>query len=226
MIYIKTDSAIEALKNLGFSLSEKQIAVVCSRAINRSLYQGRTKARRQVKTVYNISQKNLNGIDFKRANPNTVTGKLFASRKPIPIDAFSPKQETSSQSIKITKRGTQNIKEFSQAKKNPVIGVSVEIKKGQREIIPYAFMIAGGAVRVFARGEYKSGTQYGFVQRHERVSNDGNDVPIKPLITISEFGSILNPKVLSEIGKEVQEFYPNRFVHELVYMIGSSSSQG
>ena len=224
MIYIKTDSAVNALKRLNYELSERQIALACTRAINRSLEKGRTTARKEIKAVYNISQKNLSGIDYKRANTATLTGKLFASRKPIPIDAFSPKQETSSQSIKISRKGQQKIKQFTQAKKNPVVGVSVEIKRGEREIIPYAFMIAGGAVRVFARGDYKTGTSYGFVQRHERVSNDGNDVPIKPLITISEYGSILNHRVLSQIGRQVQEFYPDRLVHELSFLIDQSNT--
>lgn len=224
MIRIKTDSAIDALKRLGADLSEKQLAIAQSRAINRSLEKGRTIARKEIKAVYNISQKNLTGINYKRANPNILTGNLFALRKPIPLDAFAPKQETSGGSISITKKGKQNIKTFKKPKKDPTAGVSIEIQKGKREIIPYAFMIAGGAVRVFARGEYKSGTEHGFVLRHERITNEGSDTPIKPLITISEYGSILNPRVLSQIGRQVQAFYPGRLVHELEYLIDQAAA--
>lgn len=221
MIFIKTDSAIDTLKRLGVLLSQQQIAVVESRAINKTLMKTRTIARAEVKKVYNISQKDLSGIDIQRATPATRTGKLVASRKPIPLDAFVPKQETGSGSITVTRKGAQKVKTFKRAKSNPTAGVSIEIFRGQRSVIPYAFMIAGGAAKVFARGAYKTGTQYGFVQRHKRVSNDGNDLPIKPLITVSAYGEILNDKVMGNIGRQVKVIYPQQLENQVVYMLST-----
>jgi len=162
MIFIKTDNAISTLQRLGAALSDPQLRIVISRAINKTLGQGRTIARTEVKKVYNISQKDLDGIDFKRANPSNVTGSLTASRKPIPLDSFGPRQETGSGSVRITKRGAHKTITFKRAKANPTAGVSIEVFKGKREVIPYAFLLTGGAARVFARGQYRSGTQYGF----------------------------------------------------------------
>lgn len=219
MIFIKTDSALKALSTLGKELSKEQIALAEARAINHSLQKGRTIARTEVKKVYNISQRYLGGINFKRATVSKPYGELFASRKPIPLDAFPVKQVTASASISITRKGNQKVREFKRLKANPTAGVSIEIKKGEKEVIPYAFMIVGGALRVFARGEYKSGTDHGLVLRHHRVNKTGSDTPIKPLITVSEFGSIINPDVLGNIGSKVEAMYPGRLVHELEFMI-------
>jgi hypothetical protein len=219
MIFIKTDDALRALRRLGADLSKEQIALAEARAINHSLQKGRTIARTEIKKVYNISQRYLGGINFMRATVSKPYGELFASRKPIPLDAFPVKQEMASGSISISRKGTQKVKQFKRLKANPTAGVSIEIKKGEKEVLPYAFMIAGGAVRVFARGEYKSGTDHGFVLRHHRVNKDGSDTPIKPLITVSEFGSILNPAVLHNIGKKVEAMYPDRLVHEIEFII-------
>lgn len=219
MIRIQTSSVLPALKEIGADLSITQLNLAISRAINRSLEKSRTGARTEIKKVYNISQKDLDGINYTRSTPHTLTGKLQASRKPIPLDAFSPKQETTNSRISITRKGDQKIKKFKRNKSNPTAGISIEIKKGEEEIIPFAFMIAGGAVRVFARGQYKNGTQHGFIIRHSRVSKTGSDIPIKPLITISEFGSILNPRVLSALEKQIHAFYPARLYHELKYIV-------
>jgi hypothetical protein len=218
MIFIKTDDAQRALQRAGAVLSERELAMAIARAINRSLERGRTLARKEIKKVYNIPQKYLAGIDYKRASATLPVGKLFASRKPIPLDAFSPRQEMAATSISISKKGKQNVKQFKRLKSNPTAGVSIEVKRGQKEVIPYAFLIPGGAVRVFARGEYKKGTDHGFVVRHVRVNSSGNDTPVKPLITVSEFGSILNPSVINNIGREIKVLYPQRLAHEITYL--------
>jgi len=218
MIYIQTDDALRTVRRLGITLSATQLATAEARAINKTLGKARTSARREIKQVYNISQKNLKGVDYQHANAATVTGKLVASRKPIPLDAFSPKQETAAGSMRISKRGAQKTTIFKQAKSNPVAGVSIEIFKNKRIVIPFAFMIPGGAVRVFARGEYKSGADYGFVERHVRV-NSGSDTPVKPLITISTFGSILNDKVMGNIARDVKIDYPRQLENQIQFIL-------
>lgn len=223
MIFIQTSNAIKALQRLGEELSKEQIALAEARAINHSLQKGRTIARTEIKKVYNISQRYLGGINYTRATVNKPYGELIASRKPIPLDAFPVKQETATGSISVTRKGKQKVRVFKKLKANPTAGVSIEIKRGEKELLPYAFMIVGGAVRVFARGEYKTGTDHGLVLRHHRVNKSGNDTPIKPLITVSEFGSILNPDVLGHIGKKVEVMYPDRLVHELQFIIDKAA---
>ncbi len=221
MFFVQTDNAIETLRRLDVALSKPQIAQVESRAINKTLLKSRTVARREVKNVYNISQKNLGGIDIKRSSPVTVLGMLVASRKPIPLDAFAPKQEMGSGSRRITKKGALKVINYKRAKKDHTAGVSIEVFKGKPEVIPFAFMIPGGAIRVFARGAYKTGTQYGFVQRFKRENSNGNDTPIKPLITVSQFGFILNDKVLGNIAADAKKQYPVEFERQVVYMLST-----
>ena len=220
MIFIRTDSAIDTLERLKVALSTGQLAIVESRAINKTLLKARTQARKEVKRVYNISQKDLAGIDIQRSNPATVTGNLVASRKPIPLSAFNPKQETGSGSVQITKRGTHKQTVLKRANDNPAAGISIEIFKGKRVQVPFAFLIAGGAAQVFARGAYKTGTQYGFVQRHTRVNASGsNDNPIKPLITISAYGEILNDTVMGRIADGVQRDYPEQLENQILFAL-------
>lgn len=219
MIYIKTIDAQQALRRLGVELNKKELATAVVRAINRSLQKGRTIARTEVKKVYNISQKDLQGIDYRRANVSTLKGELIASKKPIPLDAFAPKQLTASSTISISRKGSIRTKTLKRVRKNFNGGISIEVKRGERENIPYAFLIPGGAVRVFARGQYRDGTQHGFVQRHHRVNKKGSDKPVKPLITVSELGSILNPGVMRNINKEIIKIYPDRLDHEIMFIV-------
>jgi hypothetical protein len=229
MIFIKTTDAVSALRRLGVELSQEQLKTAIVRAINRTLQRGRTIARKEIKKVYNISQKNLEGVDYKRATVGTLKGELVADKKPIPLDAFAPKQLTATSTISISRKGAVKTKSLRRARKNFNGGISIEVKRGERENIPYAFLIPGGAVRVFARGQYRDGTQHGFIQRHHRVNKSGSDTPVKPLITVSEFGSILNPDVMKEIKKEILKIYPQRLDHEILFMVqkaaGSANNQ-
>jgi hypothetical protein len=209
MIYIQTENAQRTLKQLGVRLSKAQADKAGIRAINTALRKANTIARREVKVLYNISQKDLDGVKVERANMRSMTGKIVASRKPIPISAFAPKQETSAGRVSISRRGAVIKKSFKRAKVNTQSGVSVEIRKGKREVIPFAFLLAGGAAQVFARGAYKD--KKIFVQRHHRVSKEGNDIPVKPLITVSVFGTAINNQVQQRMGREVRVFYTSEY---------------
>jgi hypothetical protein len=221
-IYIQTEDAARILRRLEVSLSKEQLAVAQSRAINKTLGKARTQARRSITRVYNISQRYLKTINFIPATPTgqyAVTGKLYALRKPIPLDAFAAKQETGTGSRRITRKGALKVVSYKRAKSNPTTGVSIEIFKGSRIVIPFAFMIPGGAVRVFARGQYNTGGQYGFVQRIQRVNKSGNDTPIKPLITVSEYGTMINKDVLGEIGGRTKEWYPESLENQIMFLL-------
>ena len=215
MVFIKTDDAERVVKDLGLTLSARNIAQAQSRAINVTLRKARTKARGEVKKVYNISQKNLDGIDYRKATSSNLRGELVASQKPLPLDAFAPIQVGRTGSIQITKRGARKVKHFRREKKNVPGGVSIEIFKGKRQVIPFAFMLPNGALRVFARGEYKGNKQFGFVQRFHRVNKTGSDLPIKPLITLSVYGEVLNDKVMGAIKTEVSGEYPKILENQL-----------
>jgi hypothetical protein len=196
-------------------LNDKEVAKATVRAINRSLMKGRTVARTEVKKVYNIPQKNLGGVNNINAKTSNLAGYITASTIPIPMDAFSPKFTSADTTIRISRKGAQVVNRLKKAKKSPAKGVSIEVIKGNREVVPYAFMIAGTKARVFARGAYKSGGAYGFVQRHKRLENSSGNDSVKPLLSVTVHAAVINPHVNHRLQSEVIPFYGNRLQHEL-----------
>lgn len=213
--WINVKEANKKLGELSKQLTGKQLALSVSRGINRTLMKGRTEARKAVKDEYNIPQKNLSGINYQKSIPNTLTGSIYASATPLPMNAFAPKFETQSRSITTTKKGAQKVKDRKRKVSNPGKGVSIEVHRGSRVVIPFAFMIPGGKPHVFARGNYRGGGSYGFVQRNKRVSNSGNDVPVAPLLSVTVHAAVINPKSIGKIQRVLVREYPKELEHEL-----------
>lgn len=224
---INVDNAIRDFRKQFDHLSKAQVDKAAARAINRTLLKGRTEARKAVKAEYNIPQKNLNGIKNKNAYPSFLEGYITASAKPIPMDAFAPKFETSTGSITISRKGIQKARDYKRAKKNPGKGVSIEVKKGARQVIPYAFMIRGAKPRVFARGRYKfGGGSFGFIQRNKRENKSGNDIPVKPLISVTVHGAVINDRVRGNIRNIINQNFSRDMEHEIKYLIGRLGDSG
>ncbi|MCO5238845.1 MAG: hypothetical protein M9904_02210 [Chitinophagaceae bacterium] len=225
MIQVNVDQAIKDI-NLKFSgLTSRQLDKVASRAINKSLLKGRTEARRAVKDIYNIPQKNLDGINRENSKPSKLEGYVYASKVPIPMDAFSPKFQTASGSITVTRKGLQKTSSFKKKRKSITAGVSIEVYKGKRQIIPYAFMIRGGKPRVFARGEYNRGNgSYGFIRRFARVNKSGSDLPIKPLLSVTVHAAVINDKVMNGLESIVKPYFSKTMEHEIQFELSMASS--
>lgn len=192
------------------NLSPQQIAAVTADAINRTLMKGRTVARNAVKKVYNIPQKNLSGVNINRARRNYLQGSIYASTKPIPMDAFSPRFDLVSGGVvrgvqRISRRGISS--SAIVRRRTQQLGVSIEVKKGDRTVVPYAFMLPGAKPRVFARGEYKSGSSYGFIQRHTRQANSQGNDSVKPLVSVTVFSAVINPQVKNDINNVIVADY-------------------
>lgn len=217
MVKIYVDDAIKQLKADFKHLDGPQTAKAICNAINRTLLKGRTVARSEVKNIYNIPQKNLQGIAKKDARLSLLIGHITASTSPIPMDAFSPKFEAGTTRISISRKGAQKVKQLKKAKKSPTAGVSIEVLRGNRQTIAYAFMIPGAKPRVFARGAYRGSGSWGFLQRNKRVSKSGSDTPIKPLVSVTVHAAVINEKSLGNISKEVEAYYPQRLLQELKY---------
>lgn len=226
MVTINVSANIEQTRRMFSNLSKEKVAKATSQAINQTLLLGRTQARKAVKEVYDIPQKNLSGINIKRSTYRTLTGIIYASTKPIPMDAFSPRFEiVSSGSVRgiqsISRRGIQSTR-ISNRRANTQ-GVSVEIKKGQRVVIPYAFLLPGAKPRVFARGHYQSGNgSYGFLQRHtrEEYAGTGND-SVKPLASVTVFGAIMNPATKLKISNKVSTGFEANLIKALRRQAGT-----
>jgi len=217
MVEVNVKAQTELLVANFKQLDEKQIKLAINNAINRSLMKGRTVARMKVKEEYNIPQRYVNRIEKKNSRPSTLTGFIVASSIPLPMDAFNPQFQTSTSVLSITRRGEQ--KEKARKKGKVSAGVTIEVHKGSKETIPFAFMIKGAKPRVFARGEYRTGGSYGFVQRHTRENKSGSDLPIKPLLSVTVHAAVINDEVESKIAKEIEVYYPQRLQVELKYQL-------
>lgn len=222
MVQISVKDATKKLTNNFRELSPSQVKAAVVNAINRTLMKGRTEARKAVKGEYNIPQKNLDGVNKTNANKSNLTGYITASAKPIPMDAFSPQFQvvTAGGAIrgtqKISRKGILSTKLGGKKKQS---GVSIEVHKGQRETVSFAFMIRGGKPRVFARGKYRSGGSFGFVQRHKRENKKGSDTPVKPLLSVTVHAAVINNTVESNIARIITPYYEKRLQHELEFKL-------
>jgi hypothetical protein len=220
MSYVNVNGAIRDLSQLTRQLTGKQLAIGISRGINKTLLKGRTTARSAVKAEYNIPQKYLSGIGYNKSFPSTLTGSIYASAKPIPMDAFNPKFQTSTQNISVSRRGQQRVSDRKGKGKLVGNGVSIEVHKGKRETVPYAFMIVGAKPRVFARGFYRIGS-FGFTQRHTRLENSSGNDSVKPLISTTVHAAVINPKSIQAINTRIRTAFPKDLEHELLHLISN-----
>jgi hypothetical protein len=213
------NQASREIRRLSSQLSKSKVDKATAEAINKTLLLGRTEARKAVKAVYNIPQKNLKGVDIKRATRSNLSGHIFASTKPIPMNAFSPRFDFVSASgvttaLSVTRRGQSKAKVLKSKRRNA--GVSVEIKRGERTVVPYAFLLPNSKPSVFARGEYKgSHGRYNFVRRHHRQEySTGND-SVTPLISVTIFGAVVNPTVKQRLERVVRDNYERNMISAL-----------
>lgn len=222
MVYVNVGPAIAKMRLIAEELSGRNMNRAVSRSLNETILQARTQARTSVKGIYNIPQKNLQGINVQKAFPKSLTATLFASATPIPMDAFNPVFHTTTQSISVSRRGVQKLK----ANKNKATGqgVTIEVIKGKPETISFAFMIVNAKPRVFARGEYKSGNLYGFVQRHARVNSSGSDIPIKPLLSVTIHAAVINKIALAAIQRKVNEVYPTILGRNVAHLMAAQGT--
>lgn len=219
MIWISVKDAIKTVEKAKEQLGERKVNQAISRALNESILQGRTEARSAVKAIYNIPQRYMAGINVYKATSLSLVAKLYASSLPIPMDAFSPRFQQRGKSFTITKKGEQRSKQLKRARTG-VTGVSIEVIKGKREVVPYAFMIEGGKPRVFARGEYRSGTGYGFVRRNKRVNKKGSDTPVKPLLSVTVHTAVINKDALGKVEVRINNVFPASVVRNISFLMG------
>lgn len=222
MIIVSVEQAYKDARKLHSQLSQQQLNTAMSRSLNETILQARTEARKMVKTIYNIPQKNLGGINVNKASGKTLTAWLYASAIPIPMDAFSPVFKFGNSSITVSRKGQQKVKSLK--KKVIGAGVSIEVLKGQKETVPFAFMIAGAKPRVFARGEYRSGTSYGFVRRNKRANAKGSDTPIKPLLSVTVHAAVVNETSIKSIEQKADAVFASILDRNINFLLSKNTS--
>lgn len=225
MIEVNVKSNIDEFSALTARLSKKQIAKATSDAINKTLLLGRTESRKQVRRVYNIPNRYLNYIDVKRAKPSNLAGNIFARTIPLPMDAFNPVFNQVSNGaivgrLRVTRRG--QLKQSRARGAAEGSGVTIEVRKGRKTIVPYAFLLPGSKPRVFARGDYESGGRYAFIRRHHREANSNNNDRVTNMLSVTIYGALINNDVLPSVERRVADNYNRLLENALLRQISSN----
>ncbi|SHN45907.1 hypothetical protein [Chitinophaga sp. CF418] len=221
MIWINSAPIIKTFRSAQQQLGERKFNQAISRGLNEAILQGRTEARMAVKAVYNIPQRYVGGINIIKATSLSLEAKIYASTKPIPMDAFSPTFQQHGKALTISRKGEQKERAVKR-RGNNAAGVTIEVLKGKKEVVPFAFMIPGAKPRVFARGEYRN--SYGFHRRSSRVNKEGNDTPVKPLLSVTVHAAVINKKAMEKIERKVLDVYPKSVARNIEYMLSNMSS--
>jgi len=167
-LFADLSEAEDAIAELQGQLGHMQVSRAVRLAINDTMRRQRTKLRRFARNTYNIPAEKINTINFAPATDLNLRSEMGASRKPVQLAYFKPVFSGSGFSVRgsYTKNKGLNAK-VGRGKANAASGVSVEIKKGNRVTIPFAFMVSKFETPfVFARGQYQKGK--GFVRGKPR----------------------------------------------------------
>jgi hypothetical protein len=213
MLYINTEQAIKTLRR-ELKPVVAEIPKAVSRAINDSMRQTHTQAKRAVTERYNVfsasvQRKNLYKIKF--ASPSTQTATMHVANKQIPIIAFKGVRQDAKET-RVSKKGTSVFSRLKNRGKKTG-GVNVQILRGRKTHIRSAFIatMKSGHVGVFARGEYGKPFEW----RKRRLQSKGGDTPIQELNTLNVPTAFLNDRVKPNVEKKAQDIFQRRLLHHL-----------
>lgn len=172
MIHVDAGAAIRELKRLHRGLSKDQTNRAIALAFNSTLSKQRTFLRRHIQRKYPNSALQTSGygqgkgIRIGRATRGRLYATMTVSSKSLPLRYYGAKQ------IGDPAKGQ---------------GVSIEVTKGRRKTLPFAFTARvgkseknKGTFQVLAKGNYPGGG--GFDVRTKRIRKKGNDLGITALV--------------------------------------------
>lgn len=197
-IRINSDDAQRQLRRAFELLGKDNTALALARGINRSASKGRTLASRSIREQYNIKASDLaKSLIAEKASRTTLEGKVTAFGKALPLGYFAP-------------RKTQT-------------GISISIKRGQRDIVQRAFFMPAKSRLVVARGRYANGD---FVFRRKRVKKTGADLPLTALLTTSVPRAFKDQDTLASLVPPLEAYFADRIYHEVAYLLSRMAGAG
>jgi hypothetical protein len=217
MIIVNVDQAIKDLKAAFSNLSKQEIEKAQAVAINRTLIFGRSEIKKFIKNSYNVKSADMKDLFINKAKPGRLTGSIGASNKNISLSHFNPRFDftaagkASTIRISRTKNGLVKSTKFKRGSAGK--GVSVEIKKGSRVSLPYAFMVRNeSTMPVFARGRYQSGGSNDFIHGKNRL-------PITKLLSTSLGAIAIKEPIQARMQTNLTPYFKNRMIHEINYRL-------
>jgi hypothetical protein len=211
-VYIDNSSvraSIERIQREYSYLSESAINTAISRALNRTVSQGRTATNRDIRKTYNVSASRINNeIKTRNSSTTNLEAMVVASGAPLSMNNFQAKEDKPKGTTSFNRKGVASSRLNRRAKSNAVKGVTMTIRKGKTMNLPTAFIqLSNGGITVFARGVYK-GTSEGFEFGKARL-------PIGKITTLSIPMMMANDTVLKPVSRELEEVFDRRITHEV-----------
>lgn len=219
MVSVKITVDTTDLKELLSKMNSNDGAKAVARGLNDSIKQGRTIARKEVKSRYNVAPIELarlgraDLLPIKGATIGNLSAIMSASvRDSIRLSAF---KGTTGGSVTLVrnKSGMQTRKGRKAIPINAGKGrtlVTVELVKGQRHTMKHAFVakMKSGHIGVFGRaGGYRSSN---FEFRTKRSTSFGSDTPIAELGSMTIHKTIANRSLESRVIAKMQIVAPER----------------
>jgi len=227
MIEITNGSIQHAIKQVRENYNQISDAVLdkaISNALNRTAQQSKTAAGREIRKIYNVSASTVNkDMKVRYSQPRTLEARVISSGNPISLHNFGAKQEifSSISGTEVTRsfgytsfdrKGNASSRITRKKPRNPKSGVSFEVKKGNPQNLPTAFIQnANGGTTVFARGTYKAAGE-GFSFAKERLPIAKMTSSSIPLMFADD--EVMNPTVSNAL-----ELFSNRIDHEINYAL-------
>lgn len=220
-IQIQIEDKTKSLQRLADQLSDKNITVANVRAINVAIRKANTDYRRNIVKAYKLKYSDTKKMAVAgRATYTNPEGNISGSKTPISLSRFNPTFINAGQSFTISsiknketgKRGLQQ--KAKKAGKNARSGgVTFEIQKGTKKIIPFAFLVnsskPGMSMQVWARGQY-SGNKF--------ITGKGRK-PLTALKTVSPYGMMTTEESQKEIEQSASESMRKEFERQVDLLI-------
>ncbi len=203
--HVDAKEAIEALKAQYKSLSKQEMDRAVSLAFNAQMGKNKTALRKHLQAKYpqaalRVSGYNQGkGITMKKATRSSLYAVMYVASKPIALIHFGAKD---------TERG-----------------VSVEVTKGKRKTLPFAFIAKGRYPNKNVLGRSPEGGkayQDGrFINRTKRVNSKPHDLPIAKLVgpkvgqPDASFFELLKRKSEDELPERMQSFFDKIYTGKL-----------
>lgn len=221
MFYINIKEALQSIEAHKNKLTKDQLSRALALSMNETVALQRTQSRQFVRKTFNMPAPEIKSIDLKRANKNNLIAELGASGKPVSLTYFKPKfaTKTFSATTLYSAKDKSLEKKVGKGKKQPNLGVSIEIYKGQRKSLPFAFMTKDSRKPVFARGQYGAAPSYGLTLRDKRVNKKGSDLPIANLISLSPSGAAFSQKTMTTIPVDMTKEFEKKLLRIVGAMI-------
>ncbi|RLJ34161.1 minor tail protein Z (GPZ) [Chryseobacterium sp. 7] len=219
MIQVTIAHSSNGLALLQRQLEDRNLKKASTRALNKAIATGNTLYRRMISEYYNIKPIDIrNSIVLKKATYSQNEASISGNFKPLSLSRFNPqfvngRSVISIRSVRNKETGRRTLQQTARnARKNEQAGggVSIEIKKGSRKVIPYAFLTksqanTGVEKQIFARGKYAGGK---FQKAKERF-------PITAMKTTSVFGILTHDPIQRKIETESKETLQREFERQI-----------